>query len=168
MATRGNRGDGQPQGRVALPAGWEEVLAQLEATLAARGLSRRSRAAYLADCRRFAAACGRPPAAFDLASLRSYLATLAEAGAAPATRARALSALRALGEQLRSAGVVATNPAALAETPKRGRPLPAVPTRRQVEALLEGLPADGPLGLRDRALFELAYSCGLRAAELCG
>lgn len=107
------------------------------------------------------------PEAFTVRTIRSYLASVAEAGASPATRARALASLRALGEVLRRYGYLPDNPAALADTPKRGRSLPEVPTVDQVVDLLEGVDPSDPLQLRDRALFELAYGCGLRAEELC-
>ena len=51
-------------------------------------------------------------------------------------------------------------------SPKRGRKLPRVLTPEEVTALLDRIPAATPLDLRDRAMFELAYACGLRAEEL--
>ena len=52
--------------------------------------------------------------------------------------------------------------------PKRPRRLPDAPKRDEVEAIVDGLDRDGPLGLRDRALVELVYSAGLRSAEAVG
>jgi len=165
-AGRGGQGGGE---RAAPPhPRWQEALAQLETVLAGRGLRPRTRTAYLADARRFVASLGGAgPQAFTVRTIRAYLAGLAEAGASPATRARALASLRALGEVLRRFGYLPDNPAALTDTPRRGRPLPAVPTAREVAELLGSLPGGDPLELRDRALFEVAYGCGLRAAELC-
>ena len=51
-------------------------------------------------------------------------------------------------------------------TPRRGAKLPRVLSEREAARLLDGIPASAPLELRDRALFELAYSSGLRAEEL--
>ena len=52
--------------------------------------------------------------------------------------------------------------------PKRDSRLPRVLGRDEVEALLDRIPAGTPLELRDRAMFELAYSCGLRCGEIIG
>ena len=63
-------------------------------------------------------------------------------------------------------GQAVSNPADLLPTPKRDSRLPRVLGRDEVAALLDRIPATGPLEVRDRALFELAYSCGLRADEI--
>jgi len=60
------------------------------------------------------------------------------------------------------------NPADLVSTPRRGEHLPRVLSAREAARLLDGIPAGGPLELRDRAMFELAYSSGLRAEEIVG
>ena len=68
---------------------------------------------------------------------------------------------------LREHGRVAQNPADLLPAPKRPREAAArAQGRRRSRALLDRIPAATPLELRDRALFELAYACGLRAEEL--
>jgi site-specific recombinase XerD len=80
---------------------------------------------------------------------------------APATIARKLAAVRAL---LRFAlGPARVPDAPLA--PRRGRRLPEVPKLDEIEAIVEGLEADGAIGLRNRALVELVYSAGLRSRE---
>jgi integrase/recombinase XerC/integrase/recombinase XerD len=63
-------------------------------------------------------------------------------------------------------GSRAENPAELLSSPKRPQRLPRVLKPEEVAALLDRIPATTPLELRDRALFELAYSSGLRAEEL--
>ena len=91
---------------------------------------------------------------------------------APSTVAHRLAALRALFRTLREHGLIAHSPADLVCTPKRPSHLPRVLKAADVERLLERIPAAsgagvaGTLALRDRALFELAYACGLRAEEL--
>jgi site-specific recombinase XerD len=80
---------------------------------------------------------------------------------APATIARKLAAVRAL---LRFAlGPARVPDAALG--PRRGRRLPEVPKSAEIEALVDGLAAEGAIGLRNRALVELVYSAGLRSRE---
>ena len=63
-------------------------------------------------------------------------------------------------------GRAAQNPAELLPSPKRRSRLPRVLGPDEIAALLDRIPASGPLEVRDRALFELAYACGLRAEEI--
>jgi integrase/recombinase XerC/integrase/recombinase XerD len=94
------------------------------------------------------------------------VAGLTEAGQAPTTVARKLAALRGLFKHEVSIGARSENPADLLGSPKRVQRLPRVLKAGEVAALLDRIPATGSLELRDRALFELAYACGLRAEEL--
>jgi site-specific recombinase XerD len=99
-------------------------------------------------------------------AVRGYVAGLSEAGVAPSTSARKLAALRALFASQREHGRIAQSPAELVSTPRRGSVLPRVMRASEVAQLLERIPARGPLEVRDRAMLELAYACGLRAQEL--
>jgi site-specific recombinase XerD len=99
-------------------------------------------------------------------TLRRYAAGLAERGIAPSTIARRLASLRGLFRTQMEAGARRDNPAQLLSSPKRPQRLPHVLKPGEVAALLDSIPAATPLELRDRALFELAYACGLRAEEL--
>ena len=74
--------------------------------------------------------------------------------------------MRSFHGRLVDAGESPQNPADLLPTPKGEQRLPRVLAADDVAALLERIPARGPLEIRDRALFELAYSCGLRAEEI--
>jgi integrase/recombinase XerC/integrase/recombinase XerD len=67
---------------------------------------------------------------------------------------------------LREHGLVASNPAELLTLPKRPRSLPHVLRPQELGQLLDRIPQTTPLELRDRAMLELAYACGLRAEEL--
>jgi integrase/recombinase XerC/integrase/recombinase XerD len=93
-------------------------------------------------------------------------------GAAPSTSARKLAALRALFASQREHGMISQNPADLVSTPRRASHLPRILSAREAGRLLDAIsPAGGegeagPLDRRDRAMFELAYSCGLRAEEI--
>jgi integrase/recombinase XerC/integrase/recombinase XerD len=99
-------------------------------------------------------------------AVRRYIAQLSTQGAAAKTTARKLAAVRALFASQREHGRVGENPAELVSTPRRPSHLPNVLSAREAAQLLDAIPAGGPLELRDRALFELAYGCGLRAEEL--
>jgi integrase/recombinase XerC/integrase/recombinase XerD len=98
--------------------------------------------------------------------VRRYIALLSGANAAPSTTARKLAALRALFASQREHGRIAQNPADLVSTPRRSSYLPRVLKEKEAARLLDAIPARNSLEQRDRALFELAYGCGLRAEEL--
>ena len=148
---------------------WDAALAGFEDDLRRRAVAEKTRAAYLGDTRQFAAWAadrGAEPAQVDVRMLRRYAAGLAERGIAPASIARRLAALRGLFRTQMQAGAREENPAELLSSPKRPQRLPHVVKAGEMAALLDSIPAGTPLELRDRALFELAYACGLRAEEL--
>ena len=80
--------------------------------------------------------------------------------------ARKLAAIRAFYGALVRADDVTSNPADLVATPKQDRKLPRVLSREEMQTLLDRIPTRTPLEMRDRAMLELAYSCGLRAEEV--
>ena len=88
-----------------------------------------------------------------------------EEGCDELTVAKDISALRALGSYLVRMRLWQENAAADLDRPKASRALPRVLSVEQVEALLAAIDLSKPLGVRDRALFELIYSCGLRISE---
>jgi integrase/recombinase XerC/integrase/recombinase XerD len=148
---------------------WERALQLLQGDLQRRDAAARTRRAYATDLDQFArwaTARGLLPADVSSKDVRAYVASLSERDAAPSTSARKLAALRALFASLREHGLLAQSPADLVSTPRRGSHLPRVLSASDAARLLDAIPAGGPLELRDRALFELAYACGLRAEEL--
>src|SRR5437588_12520219 len=150
-------------------AGWAAALDSFQEDLARRAVAVKTRRAYAIDSEQFASwatARGLEPGAVGVRDLRRYLAALAESGNAPSTIARKLAALRGLLRVQKELGTSSQNPAELLSSPKRPQRLPRVLKSGEVAALLDGIPATTPLELRDRALFELAYSSGLRAEEL--
>jgi site-specific recombinase XerD len=162
MAGRDNDEEG-------LGSSWREILARFERDLEARGASANTRRAYRADLEQFAAwATGRTlePGAVGYRELRGYAAALSERGLARASVARKLAAVRGLYAHLVAIEALAQNPAELVPNPKRDSRLPRVLGSDEVGMLLERIPAGTPLELRDRAMFELAYSCGLRCSEI--
>ncbi len=148
---------------------WSRALEAFDADLTRRSASARTRRAYASDCREFAgwaAGRGLEPETIGVRDLRRFLGVLAEKGDAPTTVARKLAALRGLlGTQVQL-GRRRENPADLLSSPKRAKRLPQVLRADEVQSLLERIPAGTALELRDRAMFELAYSSGLRAQEL--
>ena len=88
-------------------------------------------------------------------------------GNAELTLAKDISALRAFGEYLVRKNYWTENHALLLDRPKAGRHLPKVLSVEQTDELLSSIDTSKPLGIRDDALFELIYSCGLRISEAC-
>jgi integrase/recombinase XerC/integrase/recombinase XerD len=167
----GGRGETATQRDAGLPDDWQQALSRLQSDLVRRDAAERTRRAYRGDVSDFAAwAAGQrlEPAAVTPKHVRRYVALLSERGAAPSTSARKLAAIRALFGSLREHGTVAQNPAELVSTPRKGTHLPRVLSAREAARLLDSIPAaaDSHLAARDRAMFELAYSSGLRAEEL--
>ncbi len=150
-------------------ADWRAVIARFDDDLRRRGAAQKTRSAYAADLRQFAVWASwqhvEPPAVTHRL-LRRYAAALSERKSAPATVARKLAALRAFYETLREHSEIESNPANLLSAPKRAQHLPTVLAPDEISRLLDRIPASTPLELRDRALFEIAYSSGLRAEEL--
>jgi site-specific recombinase XerD len=160
--------------RAPLRGAWAEAIALLGEDLRRRDAAERTRRAYAVDVAQFARWAighGISPQEVGPKAVRRYIAHLSERSAggqpaAPATSARKLAALRALFASQREHGRISQNPADLVSTPRRASHLPRVLSAREASGLLDGIPTSNPLELRDRAIFELAYSCGLRAAEL--
>ena len=81
------------------------------------------------------------------------------------TTAKTVSALRSFFRYLCDEGIRNDNPAAILEMPRRSLKLPSVLSRQKVEVLLQAVDISMPLGIRNRTIFELIYSAGLRVSE---
>jgi integrase/recombinase XerC/integrase/recombinase XerD len=148
---------------------WDEVLAAYDRDLQGRSAAERTRRAYGVDLGRFtewATECGLGPGEVRHRDVRRYAAALSAEGAAASTVARKLAAIRGLFDFLVRTERVGQNPADLVSSPKREQKLPKVLSTEEARELLERIPARTPLELRDRAMLELAYSCGLRCEEI--
>jgi integrase/recombinase XerC/integrase/recombinase XerD len=148
---------------------WDDALAEYDRDLRARGAAERTRRAYGVDLGAFAEwaqGMGKAPGEVRYRDVRRFAAGLSSAGAAPATVARKLASIRGLYGFLVRTERVGQNPAELVSSPKREERLPKVLSSEQMRELLERIPARTPLELRDRAMLELAYSCGLRCEEI--
>ena len=148
---------------------WEAALASYARELTTRGASPSTLRAYGRDLLELAAWAterGTGPRELVYRDLRSYAAVLSERRLAKSSINRKLAAVRGLHAHLVATGELTSNPADLLPAQKRGSTLPRVLGRDEVANLLDRIPATNPLEVRDRALFELAYSCGLRADEI--
>ena len=148
---------------------WDEALSAFDRDMRARNLAERTRKAYGVDLGQFVEwvdGRGLEPGKVRHRDVRRYGAGLSSDGASAATVARKLAAVRSLFDFLVRSERVGQNPADLVSSPKREQKLPRVLSGEQVRDLLERIPARTPLELRDRAMLELAYSCGLRCEEI--
>jgi integrase/recombinase XerD len=138
-----------------------------------RGLSRNTLEAYRTDLLqfgRFLETRGVGPLETNGADVADFLAALARGPAdgrpaSPATVHRKAACLRSFYRHLRREGLLQGDPTATLAPPRRGRKLPHVLSRGEVEQLLTAPTGAEPAALRDRALLELMYACGLRASE---
>jgi integrase/recombinase XerD len=138
-----------------------------------RGLSRNTLCAYQSDLAQlggFLAKRGVSPLRAQHGDLAAFLAELAGGGGdrppvAAATLQRKAACLRAVYRQLPQQGLIAHDPTADRLGPPRTKRLPKVLSREQVGKLLEQPKGTEPLALRDRALLEVMYACGLRVSE---
>lgn len=170
-----------PDGRVAPPrspsgtpiAPLTEPLVErfLDSLWLERGASRLTLDAYRGDLQGFAthlAARAVPLANAGRADLLGYLAAPQQAGLAPRSLSRRLSALRGFYRFLVREGLTQEDPTARIESPRLGRPLPKTLTEADIERLLAAPAGDTPEALRDAAMLELLYASGLRVSELVG
>jgi integrase/recombinase XerC len=134
------------------------------------GRSERTRNAYLADLRRLALLAGDADVArLSPGEVRRCLATLHARGLAGRSLARMLSAWRAFYRfALDRDPALGGNPCTGLKAPRAARRLPSALSPDEAVRLVAFDTAEDPLALRDRALFELAYSSGLRLSELAG
>src|SRR3954452_1731087 len=141
-----------------------------------RGLSRNTLEAYRSDLLQFGdwlRRTGRDPLALDHAGLAGSVSELAlgrdgKPPAKPATLQRKVACLRSFHRHLRRTGLIQDDPTALLKAPRQSRKLPQVLTRDEVARLLAQPEGSEPPALRDRALLEIMYACGLRASEATG
>lgn len=142
-----------------------------DSQLVERGLASNTISAYRSDL--LAYSCFLRARQLGLLTVRradimEYLAQRVVDGSSTRSAARLLSALRRFYAWCLQENLLTENPTALIRSPAMGRPLPKVLTESEVQALLQAPATGTDLGLRDRAMLELLYGCGLRVSELVG
>ena len=147
----------------------DAIDAFLDALWAESGVARQTLDSYRRDLEglaRWLDGRGGGVAAVDRAGLFDYLAARTGDGYSARSNARLLTALRAFFANLRRRGEREDDPVALIDPPRLPRSLPKAVGEGEVEALLQAPDVATPDGLRDRAMLELMYACGLRVSEL--
>lgn len=134
-----------------------------------RGLSDNTVDSYTSDIKLFSLYISESGVSLDAVGsehVLAYLAKRVHEGASARTTARFLSSLKRFYTLLARESLIQSDPTALVEAPKAGRPLPMSLSEQQVEKLLAAPDLETPEGMRDRAMLELTYSSGLRVSEL--
>ena len=148
--------------------GWVEAF--LEMMAGERASARNTITAYgkdLADAEAFLKARGSDLSKAGAVEIEAYFAALSDRGLSPATAARRRSAVRQFYRFVLGEGWRTDDPSRRVDAPKKGRPLPKVLSRAEVDAIIAAAGAqDGGQGLRLACMIELAYASGLRISEL--
>ncbi len=158
-----------------MPLNWKDALMEYELYLSIeRAVAENSRKAYLRDIQRYAdyaetAWESKSPTEMDLDKIRSFLLFLVEkCEIAERSLARNISSLRSFHSFLYIDELMSHDPTELLELPRFGQKLPIVLSVPEIESLLNAIDLDAKHGLRNRAMLEVMYSCGLRVSELVG
>ena len=105
------------------------------------------------------------PADVDLGTLREFLRWITELGMSTTSQARILSGIKAFYKYLLMEDLIVKNPAELLESPKLKRKLPEVLELHEIDAMVAQIDHSKPEGMRNKALIETIFSCGLRVSE---
>lgn len=138
-----------------------------------RGSSPLTCSAYRHDIEAYAsylekAYCIIDPDEITQEEVLAYLSALLEQGKSPATRERAISVLKGFHRFCIQEHFCKQDPTGALAYPKKPLKLPDVLSIDQVDALMDTIPDDSALHIRDRAMLEVLYGCGLRVSELVG
>jgi integrase/recombinase XerD len=131
-----------------------------------RAMSRNTVASYCSDVEKFMTWAGMAPENVTAEDVTGYLASRSKVS--ERSQARFLSALRNFFDWLYLEGVVKENPCELVDMPKLGRYFPSVLSEQEVEAIMNSVDTTDWIGVRDRAILEVLYGCGLRVSEAVG
>lgn len=129
-----------------------------------RSLSPNTVAGYCSDVSLFLEESGLEPEAVRAADIIDYLSARSDA-LSKRSQARLLSALRSFFDWMILEGAVKKNPCDGVDAPKIGRYLPEVLSVQEVDDIISSVDTSTPTGLRDRAILEVLYGCGLRVSE---
>ena len=131
-----------------------------------RAMSQNTVASYCSDVEKFLKFYGGRLEDVSVADVEEYLQS--REGLSERSQARVLSSLRSFFDWLQMEKVIEDNPCDRVDGPKIGRYLPNVLSEEEVAALIDSVDVSGWQGLRDRAILEVLYGCGLRVSEAVG
>ncbi len=128
-----------------------------------RAMSRNTVSSYCSDVEKFAAVFASPLLTAEPGDIEQYLSDSRELS--KRSQARVLSSLRSFFDWLVLERYITDNPCDKVDSPKLGRYLPAVLSEEEVVSIIESVDTKSWQGLRDRAILEILYGCGLRVSE---
>ena len=108
-----------------------------------------------------------PPAKVEREMIEHYMGWLYSNNREKSSQARALSGIKSFFNFLLLNELIDSSPAEMIEAPKASRQLPDTLSTEEIDRIINSIDASTTKGLRDRAILELLYSCGLRVSELC-
>lgn len=132
-----------------------------------RKLSPNTVASYTSEVRNFLQSSGIAPEQVGSGDIADYLASQ-YGNMSKRTQSHILSSLKSFYDYLIMEKLASENPCDRVDTPKLGRYLPDVLSVEEVTAIIESVKTTDVKGIRDRALLEILYGCGLRVSEACG
>lgn len=136
-----------------------------------KGLSQNTAVAYVRDVEHLTDYMLQAGKAVDTAvdaDLEQFICTLIDLGIQPRSQARIISGIKSFYKFLKLEGYIEHNPTTLLESPKLGKHLPDVLTTDEIDAMVSCIDMSTPEGMRNRAIIETLYGCGLRVSELTG
>jgi len=152
-----------------------EIESEIELFISAerleRGMAANTCVSYESDLRAFAEFLKRrgisSAAAAGREDIVAFLKAERDCGMSGATRRRRSAAIRMWLRYLKERRVIASDPSEAMEAPKKERKLPKTLSEEEVAAMIDAVSGNDPRSLRDRAMLEVLYGCGLRVSELC-
>ena len=149
----------------------DEIETFLSALEFEKGMAANTCAAYASDLRFFSRWLERrgsmSAAQVTREDIIGFVRQEREAGMRGSTRARRTAAIRMWLKYLKERRIIRVNPSELMDPPKRELTLPRVLSEAEVATMIDEIKGDFPRDLRDRAMLETMYGCGLRVTELC-
>jgi integrase/recombinase XerD len=131
-----------------------------------RAMSQNTVASYCSDVAKFLEYFDAPAGRLASDDIEEYLASCQKLS--PRSQARMLSALRSFFGWMALEGMINDNPCDKVDMPKLGRYLPDVLSEEEVTAIIDSVNLSSWQGLRDRAILEVLYGCGIRVSEAVG
>ncbi len=136
-----------------------------------KSLSENSVEAYLRDLDKLTqylqeASAFKSPSEISLDNLQQFIKWIAELGMTASSQARIISGIKSFYKYCLLENISTTDPAVLLEAPKLKRALPDVLSFEEIEAIIAAIDLSKPEGVRNKAILEVMYSCGLRVSEV--
>lgn len=151
---------------------WQSYLKEFKIYLKLeRGLSANSIEAYLGDVQKliqYFSLTNTQPKINEVkgADLKSFISWIHEMGMQASTQARIISGIKAFFSYLLMEEIISVDPSELIEAPNIARKLPDTLNLIEIDALMDAIDASSSNGMRDKAIIEVLYGCGLRVSEL--